>query len=377
MLLQRRTFLFAATAAPWVSNAAAAEAGVSDKELVIGQTAILSGPLGVPVNARMAGAQLAFAESRRQGGIFGRNVRIVAMDDELKPERALANYEKLISEERVLAFFGCGGSATTAAAAGLLERGGAPLIGGFAVADSAREKVKSSAYFLRATSQREADVLVQHLATIGVERVAVAYLDNPGGTEALEMVKKAMTRNRMTPHAAVAVKGDGSNVRDAAKALAERPPQAILMYLGGPLPGELIKATAETSSRPMWYGMSIVGGELTAKVAGEKARGLVIAQVVPYPWNQSDAVASEFRALAARTQVPVDYYTFEGYLTGQLLLEALRRTGRDVNRAKLQATMRSLKFRLGNLNVDFSGGSGTGSEYVELVQVTQDGRFIR
>jgi ABC-type branched-subunit amino acid transport system substrate-binding protein len=359
-----------------LAGATRAEPGVTDKEIVFGQTAILSGPLGVPVKGRMVGAELAFAQSRRQGGVYGRSIRIQSIDDELKPERAVANYERLLNEG-VIGFFGCGGSATTAAAADILQRSGAPLVGGFAVADGARDKVTGSAYFLRATGKREAEVLVQHLATVGTTRISIAYLDNPGGVEALNLLKAAMDARQLKPVAIAAVKGDGSNVGEAAKALAAVPPQVVIMYLGGPLPGEFIKATSSTDSRPMFYGMSIVAGELTAKIAGDKARGLVIAQVVPYPWSQVDTTAKEFRELAKQAQVPVDYYSFEGYLTGQMLIEALKRTGRDPTRARLAATMRALKFRIGGMDIDFSSGGHTGSSFVELVQVTREGTFVR
>lgn len=374
--MQRRSVLLAAAGA-CLMDAAHAEAGVTDKEVVFGQTAILSGALGVPVKARMVGAELAFASSRQQGGVHGRSVRIVSLDDELKPERAVANYQRLLDEEHVFAFFGCGGSATTAAAAAVLQRSGAPLVGGFAVGDSARDKVKGYAYFLRSTSRREAEALIGHLDTIGSKRIAISYLDNPGGIEARALIEEAMAKRQLKPVAASAVKGDGANVSEAAKVFVASNPQVILLYLGGALPGQLINAVTELGSRPMFYGMSIVAGELTVKVAGEKAHGLVIAEVVPYPWGQIEPTAVEFRRLAGEAKVPVDYYTYEGYLTGLMLLEALKRCGRELTRARLQATMRNLKLNLGGMDLDFSGGGHTGASFVDLVQVTRDGRFVR
>jgi len=374
--MRRRSFLLAATGT-CLMQAAHAEEGVTDKEVLFGQTAMLSGAVGVAVKARTAGAELAFATSRKQGGVFGRSVRLVSLDDELKPERALANYQHLLDVEHVFAFFGCSGTATTAAATPVLQRSGAPLVGGFAVGDSARDKVKGYAYFLRATSRREAEALIQHLDTIGSSRIAIAYLDNPGGIEARELVEEAMTKRKLKPVATGAVKGDGANVAEVAKALAAGNPQVVLMYLGGNVPGQLINALIDLGGRPMFYGMSIVAGELAAKVAGERAHGLVIAEVVPYPWAQIDATAVEFRRLASAAKIPVDYYTYEGYLTGLVLLEALKRCGRDLTRERLQATMRSLKMRLGGMDVDFSGGGHTGSSFIDLVQVTHDGQFVR
>jgi branched-chain amino acid transport system substrate-binding protein len=377
--MQRRQFIVNASAMGvfGMAGAARAENGVGANEILLGNTGVLTGPLGGPVKAMLAGAGLAFAESQAQGGVHGRSVRVVSLDDELKPEKAIANYEKLLGEERVFAFFGCVGSGTTAAAAPVLTRSGAPLVGGYAVADSARDKVRGAGYFVRATSGREAQALVQHLTTIGVTRIAVAYLDNPGGLEALQLLESALAAHQLKPGAAAAVKGDASNAAAAAKTLAAAQPQAVIMYLGGPLGGELMKATWANASNPMFYGMSIVPGELTAKVIGARARGLAISQVVPYPWGEVDPVVRDYRRLAEQAKVPVGYYSFEGYLNALVMLEALRRTGRELTRPRLHATLRALRFRLAGMDIDFTTNGTTGSRFIELVQVTENGRFVR
>lgn len=376
--MQRRQFAAALGAAAFAPGLLrAAEPGVGDAEVVFGHTGILNGPLGGQIKIMLAGAELAFAESRAQGGVHGRRVRIVSLDDELKPERAVANYEKLLGAEGVFGFFGCVGSATTAAAAPLLQKAGAPWVAGYAVADSARDKLKGTGFFVRATSGREAQSLVQHLTTVGVTKIGVAMLDNPGGKEAAALVETALSAQKLQATAAVFLKGDGSNVKEAADALAKSAPQAVIMYLGGALPGELMKAGWAQGFSPMYYGMSIVAGEVTAKVAGEKARGLAISQVMPYPWSESDPTTREYRRLAEAAKVPVGYYSFEGYLNALVLLEALRRSGRELTRGRLFGTLRQLKMRSAGMDLDYTLNGLTGSRFVELVQVTHDGRFVR
>ncbi len=376
--MQRRQFAAALGAAAFAPGLLrAADPGVGDAEVVFGHTGILNGPLGGQIKIMLAGAELAFAESRAQGGVHGRRVRIVSLDDELKPERAVANYEKLLGAEGVFGFFGCVGSATTAAAAPLLQKAGAPWVAGYAVADSARDKLKGTGFFVRATSGREAQSLVQHLTTVGVTKIGVAMLDNPGGKEAAALVETALSAQKLQATAAVFLKGDGSNVKEAADALAKSAPQAVIMYLGGALPGELMKAGWAQGFSPMYYGMSIVAGEVTAKVAGEKARGLAISQVMPYPWSESDPTTREYRRLAEAAKVPVGYYSFEGYLNALVLLEALRRSGRELTRGRLFGTLRQLKMRSAGMDLDYTLNGLTGSRFVELVQVTHDGRFVR
>ena len=161
--MQRRPLLMAAGLAPLLSSTSTrAQAG----DIVLGHTGVLSGPLGAVIKAMLAGADLAFGEANAQGGVGGRRVRVVSLDDELKPDKAVANYEKLLNEHKAFAFFGCVGSGTTAAAAKVLKESGAPLVGGYAVADSARDKTRGAAYYVRATSGREAEALVQHRTVV-------------------------------------------------------------------------------------------------------------------------------------------------------------------------------------------------------------------
>lgn len=376
--MQRRSLIRGSAALLALSSfsARAADVGVTDDQILFGHTGILSGPLGGQINQMLGGAELAFADAARSGGVYGRRVRVRALDDELKPDNAIANVKRLLDTDKVFAFFGNVGSATTAATAPLLKQAGVPSIAGYAVADSAREKARGVSYFVRASLGREAEALVQHLQTIGIKRIGTAVLDNPGGQEAQALIGAALTKAGLQPAATVAMKGDGSTAGQAARALADAEPQAVLMYLGGALPGELMKAYWGLGKSSSFYGMSIVAGEVTAKVAGDRARGLAISQVVPYPWAQADPLLLNYRQMAEQAKLPIGYYTFEGYVNGLVLLEALRRAGRELTRAKLQAAMQGLKMRVGSMNVDFTAGN-TGSRFIDLVQVTQDGRFVR
>jgi ABC-type branched-subunit amino acid transport system substrate-binding protein len=376
--MTRRRHLLLAGAALTTPRAFAADAGISPGEILIGQSAVLSGPLGVSVQGYTAGARLALDEANSRGGIAGRQVTLVSMDDGLVPDRAVANYKTLLTERGVFAFFGGVGSGTIAAAVPVLTESRAPLIGNFAVSDAVREKAAGHAYFVRATYSREAGRLVQHLATIGIQRIAVAHLDNPGGLEVLTLVKAAAQQHPgTTVVASAAVKNDGSNAVVAGQALAAAEPQTVLLFLAGPPVAQLMKAIHTGGASVTFYGMSVVAGDLVAKDMAGKLRSLATSQVVPYPWADADATTRRFRERCAQAQVPVAYHTFEGYLNGLVLLEALRQAGRTPNRASLHEAVRNLRARIGDVEIDFTGGQHTGSRFVELVHVTADGRFLR
>ena len=359
-------------AAPLVARS---EPGVSDTEVVFGQTAPLSGPLGSAVMLLQAGAELAFAASAQSGGVAGRRVRILSLDDEVKPERAVDNVNTLLEKHHVFGFFGCVGSGTTAATMPIARAAGAPMFGCYAVMDSVRAKAGGTAYFVRATTGREIEFLAQHLQTIGMTRIALVIHDNAGGQEAQSLAKEALEKYAIKAQVALALRDDASNLAHGARLIAEAKPQAVLVYLGGAIAGHLMKAIDVAGARPYYYGTSIVSGEAAIKAAGDRTRSLVIAQTMPFPWSRIDSTTARYHALAEAAKVPIGYYSFEGYITGQVLLEALRRCGRDLTRTKLHNVLQALKMRLAGMDIDFSVGA-TGSRHVEMVQVTTDGRFI-
>jgi ABC-type branched-subunit amino acid transport system substrate-binding protein len=376
--MDRRNAIGALGGLPLLGQAwAAGEAAPAGTEVVLGQSAVLSGPLGGPIRAMNSGIQLAFDTVNAQGGVHGRKIRIVSIDDELAPPKAVANYKKLLEEQNVVAMFGCVGSGTTAAAGKLLQDSGCASIGGYAVADSAREKVGSNGFFIRASTGREAEVLIRQLTTIGITKIAVAHLDNPGGLEALALVGKAMQAHQIKPVASGGLKGDGSNAAQLGKDLAAAQPQAVVMYLAGRGPADVMTAMRGAGATPMFYGMSIVAGEVVAKVLGEQARGLAVAQVMPFPWSQTDADILAYQKVLQANKAEPSYYSLEGWLNAQVLIEALRRAGRELTRARLLQVMRSLKMRLAGVDLDFSSGAIAASRFVELVQVRFDGKFMR
>lgn len=380
--MQRRRLIAAAAGCslPWFTvRAAAADSVAAGKPIVLGQSAILSGPLGSAVVEFNKGAKLHFDELNARGGIGGRPLQLVSLDDELKPDKAVANCKALLASHAAFAFFGCVGSGTVAAASAVFRDSQAPLIGNFAVGDGAREKARGSAYFVRATYGREAEKLVEHLATIGISQIAVATLDNPGGAEVLALVRKAVVAHGKAKDvvASAAMKSDGSNIVEMGRTLAAAKPQATIVFVSGPPVAELMKTMWAEGSNPSFYGMSVVAGDLVAKLLGQRLRGLATSQVMPYPWSQVDTTALAFRKRCEAAGVRPGYTSYEGYVNAMVAAEGLRRAGRDLTRASLHTAMQSMKLRLAGIELDYSGGSTTGSRFVELVHVTSEGRFLR
>ena len=107
--------LLAAAIALLLSVPVLAEPGVSDKEVLLGQSVALSGPAKELGSEMRSGALLYFEQVNASGGVHGRRIRLQTLDDGYEPERTTANTRKLIEEEKVLALFGYVGTPTSLA----------------------------------------------------------------------------------------------------------------------------------------------------------------------------------------------------------------------------------------------------------------------
>lgn len=376
--MKRRQFVLAAAGTMGVpALAARTEPGVTDAGVLLGQTAVLSGPLSPGALALQGGARVALEEANANGGVHGRRLKLVALDDGFDPAKAQANFRALVQDHQVFACMLSAGAGATLAGLPVLRERNVPLIAPVAVVDSVREKTDGVAYYTRASQQRESEALVSHFGILGLKRIAVAHLATPGGQEVLGQVQAATQKLGLQMAGAASVAPDGSNAAEAGKAVAGMNAQAVILYLSGAPAATLMKAAWEKGAMPGFYGMSILAGDVTARLLGDQSRGLAVSQVTPYPWDAANADANQYRKSCEKAQVPVGYHSYEGYLAGRVTVEALRQAGRDLTRERLHAALRKLKLRVGGMDVDFSGGRSTGSQFVELVRVRQDGKYVR
>jgi ABC-type branched-subunit amino acid transport system substrate-binding protein len=374
-MLRRRLVL--AGAATVLARATGAASAATGPDLVLGQSAPLSGPLSPPVRAFNAGAQLAFDTLNARGGVAGRRLRWITADDRGDPALALAICDKLINEQNATALFGCAGSLSMAAIEPLLRRHGVPALGGLWVADSVRTQCRDIAYFVRASLDQEASALALHLATVGLQRIGVVHLATPFGQEGLKTIADALTGEGLTLSGTAAVTPDGATAQEAARKLLALDPQAIVLFVNGSQAATVMATAAGLRRHPAFYGLSIVSDEDAIRSLGAQARGLAISQVVPYPWSESDRQIVDYRTLATAAKVPVGYASLEGWLNAQVLIEALRRCNGDPSRARLHATLKVLQWYVAGMTVNFSRQELSGSRFVELVQLTAAGRYLR
>lgn len=359
------------------TRAFAAEDGVSADTILLGQSAVLSGPqAGTALDGNRA-ALAYFDRINTAGGVYGRRIKLISLDDELKPEKAIANYRRLIDEQRVFATFAGLGTATTAAAIPLLNDRKVPLIAPSGVADSVRAMPTRQVYYLRAGYMDESAKLVDHITSLGQREIGMAALNNPGGKEMLANVQGQLGKLGITLKSAGMVDGDGNNAAAVAKQIATAAPQAVLVFVNGKLSGDFVKLLLDNNYRGQLYCFSIASAELVAREAGARSRGIGFTQVTQYPWDSSVKVVKEYQQLAGGLQAPVTYNGMAGHIAARLLVEALQRAGKDLTREKLRTALESAPYDIGGVPINFSPTDHVGTRSVELVMLSRDAKIVR
>lgn len=362
-----------------IAGGAMAGDGVSDASIRLGMSAPLSGPTGAYGKQMKEGIEACFARVNASGGVHGRKLELVALDDGYETGPAVANAKKLVEQDKVFALMGFYGSSPTAAVLPVLDATGVPLIGTISGAEALRKPVNRYMFHLRASYGDETAAIVKNLTTVGITRVAVFYQDDGFGQAGLKGVQEALAAHRLEPVATASIPRNSIEVANAVAAIAKADAQAVVMVTLYRPTAEFIKQMRAAGAAPFFVALSPVGtDQLIAELGPQNTRGIQVSQVIPYPWGDKLEVVREYKkSLASYAKnSQISYYGLEGYINARLVVAALERAGNNPTREKLIAALRSGPFNLDGYRVNFAQGSNSGSNYVEISVVGANGRIL-
>ena len=377
-----RSFTAAATIAGALLLAGAqpalAQEGVTPSRILIGQSAAFSGPASELGNEMRAGAQAYFEQVNRKGGVHGRKIELNAIDDGYEPDRAAANTKKLINDG-VFLLFGYVGTPTSNAAKPIFTEAQVPFVGPFTGAELLRTPVKRYSFNVRASYFAETDKIIEQLVNLGLTRIAVFYQNDSYGQAGLAGVERAVKKRNLGIATTGTVERNTIDVAAAVKSIAKTEPQAVVMVSAYKSCAAFIKEMKKAGSNPQFINVSFVGSRALANELGDTGRGVGITQVVPFPWNVGVPVVRDYqRDLTSSTgKSEFSFTSLEGYIAAKVLVEGLRRTGKDLTRERFVQTMENFSYDTGGFIVNYTPSDRTGSQFVELTVITKEGKFLR
>jgi ABC-type branched-subunit amino acid transport system substrate-binding protein len=359
---------------------ACAETGVTPTTILIGQSVSLSGPTGSLGQEMQAGAVAYFNHVNKQGGVNGRAIVLKTLDDAYEVDRTVANVNALIDKDGVFALFGLRGTAHTNAAAKILTPAQVPLFATFSGAQSLREPFNRYIFHVRSSYADETDAIFKQLSELKLNRIGVFYQNDGYGKEGKAAAEAAVKKYQLTISAVGTVEPNSSDVIGAVAAIARIQPQAVVMYASYKASAEFVRGMRKAQLYPQYVNLSIVGATALAKELGNDARGIGVSQVVPFPWNIGIPIVKEYQMVIKEQTGKSDYsfLTLESYLSARILVDGLRRAGRDLTREKLIAALETMHdASFGGFRVDYSRTNHAASRFVELTVIGKDGTILR
>lgn len=380
-IVRSASSLFLAVVLGSLATLAAAQKKDNQKEIVIGHVAGYTGPVTKDATEMGAGAQVYVDAVNARGGVLGRKIRILVVDDHFKGDETVKDLLEL--KGKVSAVLPPVGSAqfTQVLKEGVLEKIDYPILGVIPGVESFREPLRKNLFHFRAGDFDQISKMIDLTTSVGQSKIGVLATDNPNGEQVIAFMQDTLAKKNLKLAAAAKyVIGPKIDWAPIIKIYQQAQPDMILL-VGPPFAtAAFIKEAKSAGLGSMLFGLSYTDFRLTTKVAGNQlARGVAIAQVFPNPANRVVPIIKEFRAdfeKYGKVQGVPSHFNLEGYLAAKILVEAIRRS-KDASGA---GTIRGLEmlhdWDMGGYVVDFSPTKHNGSRFVDMSIISASGELI-
>jgi ABC-type branched-subunit amino acid transport system substrate-binding protein len=368
-----------AAALLFVSAAHAQVPGVTADKIIVGQTAGHTGTVAGGVKEATDGAKLYLNWVNANGGVYGRKIEILSMDDKFDPKLAGQNARVLIEEKKVFALFLNRGTPHSEAILPLLKEHGVPLIGPSTGADLLHSPVNPYVFNVRAKYQLEAEKGVVQLSAMGMSRIGVIHVNDSFGKDALAGAMKGFAAANIKPVGIYQYDRAAGKVDEAVKAALKDAPQATILIGSGANVADMVTQVRAARSGMQLITLSNNSSSAFVKSLGDNGRGVIVTQVFPNPNMATSGIAVQMKKLSKEsTPIAISHQAMEGFASAKVLVEGLKRAGKNPTRASFVTALNQLRdFDLGGLTVSYSPTDHTGTEYVELSMISKKGEFLQ
>lgn len=357
---------------------AVADPGVGSDKIVFGQAAPLEGPAsGLGLDMRL-GLRAAFDEANRAGGVKGRKLELISVDDGYEPNKSIEATKKLLDEDKVFALVGPVGTPTSAATQPIALQAGVPFIGPFTGAEFLRNPFQPNVVNVRGSYFQETEAMVERLVKDrGISRISILYQDDAFGRAGLAGVQKALAKRSMTLASEGTFERNTVAVKSALLSISKGKPEAVIMV--GPYKpcAEFIKLARQVKLDAVFVNISFVGSNSLAKELGKAGAGVVVTQVVPFPGDGKLPLVANYQAAlkAVDANVQPGFVSLEGYMVGRLVIAALQKIDGEPTRKALLDTIFANTFDIGGVKLAYGDKDNQGMDEVFLSVIQEDGTF--
>jgi ABC-type branched-subunit amino acid transport system substrate-binding protein len=360
------------------ADGALAQSGVTANSVTVGQSVPLTGAnkgLGEEIRN---GALAYFRKANDAGGVHGRKIEMVSLDDGNEVKRAGENTQKLVEEQHVFALFGYASATLSRPALPFVDQHGVPFIHPFTGADPMRVFNKHI-YNVRGSYADELEKIVEHFVPLGVTRFGIVYYDDVVGKENFSAVERALKKRNYAPVATAAIKDRAKpDIETAVQDIAKGSPDVVILTTLFKASADFIRLARKSGLYAQMASNSFPGASPLAKELGAEGSGVIVATVVP-PYTQAALpIVAEYRG-AMDKQFGNKEYSFtslESYIGAKIMVEGMRRAGPKLTRESFMRALDGMSnYDVGGYAVKFSPTNHNGSSFVELAVITKNQQF--
>ena len=354
---------------------AMAEDGVTENKIIIGQSCALKGPAQALGQGMRDGALAYFNHINAKGGINGKIIKLITLDDGYEPKACITNTNQLIENDRAFLLFGYVGTPTSKAVLDIIKKTKIPFFAPFTGAEFLRKPLTKGIFNIRASYFQETEAMVDALLRNNKKRISVFYQDDSFGEAGLKGVKIALQKRGMKILGKASYERNTLDVENTVSEIAISNPDAVIM-IGAYKPcAKFIRLMrGSTKSRPIFLNVSYVGSDALAATLSNKGLGVVITQVVPYPFDKRMPVVAQYHQMTQKymKDSKISFTGMEGFIAAKALCRILEKMN-NFTRAEFIRTADSTYEHLGGFKVHFTPKNHQGSDLVHLTQIGPGG----
>ena len=339
LLIATGIFLFSSS-----QSAGQSAPGVTEKEVLIGSCAALEGPSSFLGRETVAGAEAYFEMVNEEGGVNGRKLRLISSDDSYDPAKTQACWDKLTAQ-KVFAMGFFVGTPTAVKYVPLAESNKIPLVGLFTGAQTLYSPLRHWVINVRASYGDETQEQIDGLwKTLHYRKIGVIYPDDAFGGAVLLGVQSALQKVGASPIATASYARQTNQTATAIEKVKAAGPEAVIVVGPSNTVAPIIKQAHAMGWKPLFVTVSFVGTDDLIQAAGPDAEGVVITQVVP-PYYLTDYKTVTLYRRTLQKYMPTvrpNFVSLEGFVDAMVMVEGLKKVGKEPTREGLIEAIESL-----------------------------------
>jgi branched-chain amino acid transport system substrate-binding protein len=353
---------------------ATAQPATSDNSILVGQSAGFTGGQAEYSKDVKEGIEAYFATVNKDGGINGRQIKLLPLDDQGKKDQTLVNTKKLVEEQKVTALIGYTSGGGVIASLPYLQEVKVPMLSPATGNVQIREKFHRYLFHTRAGYTDEMRKMMGDMARIGLTRFATVVLGDAGPSNPAMMVTTLKSLN-LAPVAAIELDRNSTDFKLQIEQLIAAKPEVVVFITNGKPLVNIVQGMRSRGYAGQFATSSFSGVKVIEDLK-QSAPGLIMAQVLPAPDRAGTKVTTEFaqHLKEYRADAKPNYTNLEGYIAARTLVEGLKRAGPKAGRQKLVEGLEGMKkVDLGGYEIKFSSKNHDGSQFVDTAIVNLAG----